>query len=145
MQYFPLTTDRFEHQFGIRALGANESIVEATDAYAAEIKLKRQLLDERRDYYLQSHPNSLPAQREVAALVIDSADFLDVHQNTLLDEQFEIDNEMPLFGITRHVQEDLAIMSGESENGYPLIAGSITFPSGWCICLLYTSPSPRDS
>jgi hypothetical protein len=38
-----------------------------------------------------------------------------------------------LVSIARHVQEDLVVMSPDAEAGFPLIAGVVCFPSGWCI------------
>lgn len=132
MRYFPLTTDRFEHQFGVRALGESESVVEATDLYRDELQLKRELIGQDRDYYFQSRPDSLAAQRDVFDLLETSAPFLRDGHNQLIGKSIQCDDTCPLLSISRHVQEDLTIMSG-SDPGNPLIAGCVTFPSGWCI------------
>ena len=132
MRYFPLTTDRFEHQFGIRALEESESIVEATDLYHDEVALKRELLCRNEDDYFRAIDGSLAAQRDVFDLVLDAAPFLVNGENELTGEPIECDDSKPLLSISQHVQEDLAIMSG-SLPGNPLIAGCVTFPSGWCI------------
>ena len=56
LRYFPLAHDRFEHQFGIRALPDDDSIIESTPEHTSEIKIKRQLLQEDPDNYFQAAP-----------------------------------------------------------------------------------------
>ncbi|MGB7345817.1 MAG: DUF3445 domain-containing protein [Pirellulaceae bacterium] len=133
MKYFPFTSNRFEHQFGIRAIPAGETIVEATDLYANEIQQKRQQLDRDTNSYFAATPDSLMAQREAAAMIGNAASFLTPDHNDLIDEPIEIDDTAPLLSISQHVQEDLAIMSGNADAGFPLIAGSICFPNGWSV------------
>ncbi|NNE00588.1 MAG: DUF3445 domain-containing protein [Pirellulaceae bacterium] len=133
MRYFPLTTDHFEHQFGVRALDNPHSIVEATEHYQTEVAHKRNLLDTRKDYYFRALPKTEAAQREACDLLGDAASFLDCGTNTITGEIIEIDEQCPLYAIARHLQEDLAILSADADAGHPLVAGCVTFPSGWCI------------
>ena len=133
LRYFPLTSGQFEHQFGIRALADGESIVEATAKYADEIQTKRSALVADRDYYFQALPSSADAQREVAELVCASASWLPDSRNTLLDQAVECEADAPLLSIAQHVQEDLTIMDGNPATGHAMIAGCVTFPSGWCV------------
>jgi hypothetical protein len=133
MRYFPLTTDRFEHQFGIRALAESESIIEATDRYQDEIQLRRGAFADDPAYYFSAEPTSIAAQRDARDLILTAADFLTGGRNSKLNESVDCQGEPPLLEIARHVQEDLAIISDDAERGFPLIAGAIAFPSGWCI------------
>lgn len=133
MRYFPLDKERFEHQFGVRAIPAGEGIVEATELYHAELQQARDLLDSDRDYYFQSLPESGLAQREAFDLIVENAPFLSPEWNALTGEAFHSEVTDPLLEIGRQVQEDLTIMSGDAERGYPLIAGKVCFPSGWCV------------
>ena len=133
MRYFPFQIDRFEHQFGIRALKQNESVIEVTDHYADEIALKREALATDRSYYYRSNAIAQSAEREVLDLIVASAPFLSGEFNSRLEERFDADEPSPLVRIGRHVQEDLTVVSGDASNGHPLIAGFVTFPSGWCI------------
>ena len=133
MKYFPLGSDRFEHPFGVRALANSETLVEATDLYDRELELKRRLLDENPEHYFQSLAGSELAHREVFDLLSSNAPFLHGGINALTGEAVAEDHPSPLLSIARHLQEDLAIMSDDATAGFPLVAGVICFPSGWCI------------
>ncbi len=133
MRYFPLTKDRFEHHFGVRTIPPSDSIVEVTEHYDEQIRLRREALTRDVDYYFQSTADSMVAQREARDLIIHSASFLSGGRNARTGEPVDLNHPFPLLEIARHVQEDLAIMSGETGRGFPLIAGAIIFPSGWCI------------
>jgi hypothetical protein len=113
LRYFPLTTDRFEHQFGVRALLAEESVIERTESFDAEISLKRQLLAADQANHYQDLPGSEPAQQEAAELLIG--------------------RRCPLLEAAVEIQEDVVILSGHVEAGHPIIAGVVCFPSGWTI------------
>jgi hypothetical protein len=39
----------------------------------------------------------------------------------------------PLDWVGRQMQEDLLILSGNAEDGMPLVAGQLCFPNGWCL------------
>lgn len=123
LRYFPLAHDRFEHQFGIRALPDDDSIIESTPEHTSEIKIKRQLLQEDPDNYFQAAPGSEPAQREAAVLIAQSAAI----------PAPAPDSSSPLLDVARCVQEDLVVLSGDSASGHPVIAGIVCFPSGWSI------------
>lgn len=123
LRYFPLTTDRFQHQFGVRAIKSHESIVEQTDSFDDQIKLKRQLLLTDRENHCQSLPLSEPAQREASSLLIGKPCLL-------------IDAATGL-------QEDLVVLSGDVDAGHPIIAGVVCFPSGWTIAEKVGQPIDR--
>jgi hypothetical protein len=133
MKYFPLSSDTFMHQFGVRALEQGESILETTDHYEAEIKAKRSALELDPDYYFAADENSVESQVDAVRLIIEATQILSESHNTRSGETLEIDPTRPLLSISRHVQEDLTILRNDSEAGFPLIAGSVCFPSGWCI------------
>jgi hypothetical protein len=133
MKYFPLNTDQFEHQFGVRAIRQNESIVEATPLYQAEIALKRQQLEENAGGYFAALPESLASQRQAVKFIIEQAGFLTASQNLISGENLAIEDSTPLLSIASHVQEDLVIMSGDQTRGFPMVAGCVCFPSGWSI------------
>ncbi len=113
LRYFPLLTDRFEHQFGIRALHPGEAIVERTDVFAAEIALKQELLAADRANYVQLAPESENSQREAAELLTGTAQLL--------------------VDAACMIQEDLVLLRGDPAAGHPIIAGVVCFPSGWSI------------
>ncbi len=137
MQYFPLDVDRFEHQFGVRALPASASIVEATEHYDEQVSLKRTLLEEDPANYSQSLPGSGAAEREAASLLLASASFLAPPTAALSRDDVlcgeAASSPSPLLSIARHLQEDLAILRGDSADGQRLVAGVVCFPSGWSI------------
>lgn len=133
VKYFPLDSDQFEYQFGIRPLLESESIVEATDKYHGEIDLKRKLIGDDREYCFESLAGSELPQREAMQLIFDQAGHLDAGYNKLTRESIETESASPLLEIALHVQEDLAIMSPDSGRGFPLVAGVICFPSGWSV------------
>tara|TARA_R110002049_G_scaffold72490_6_gene187439 strand:- start:145264 stop:146139 length:876 start_codon:yes stop_codon:yes gene_type:complete len=140
MKYFPLTKGTFEHQFGIRALRENESIIEVTDQYASETSLKQSLLERAPGEYFQALSGSSRAQRDVATMVLAALKSLpDAHRppalatENLTIKNLATDDAPPLLSISRRVQEDLTILRNDPANGFPLIAGCVCFPSGWCI------------
>ena len=133
MKYFPLSSANFSHQFGIRALGPGDSIVETTDHYEVETEAKRGAIDLDPNYHFVATDRSIDSQFEVAHLITQASDILTDSQNLRLHEPIVIDASRPLLSISRHVQEDLTILRNDPEAGYPLIAGSVCFPSGWCI------------
>ncbi len=148
MKYFPLESDRFEHQFGVRAIARGESIVEATELYEAEISLKREMIARDTGTYFAANDDSMEAQIAAAKLVCDSAPFLSRTENRCTEEPISVEqiteeqiteesiaggDVTPLLAIARHVQEDLLIIGHQASDGFPLIAGVVCFPSGWSV------------
>ncbi len=125
MQYFPLQDDRFEHQFGISALPANESILEQTDHYQEEIQLRRELLRSDLANHFQALPQSEPAQREATETLAATAPELFKNRSA--------EDGPPLLDAAKYVQEDLVLLSGDAASGHGVIAGAVCFPSGWSI------------
>lgn len=124
MRYFPLTSDQFHHDFGVRALPPEQSVIEATELYDEQIQLRRQQLQRDRDAYFRADDTCLPAQQEALQWIVDQADFLELPLGG---------DEPPLLAAGRHVQEDLVLMRDDFASGYPIVAGVVCFPSGWCI------------
>ncbi|MFK8112055.1 MAG: DUF3445 domain-containing protein [Rubripirellula sp.] len=125
MRYFPLKHDRFEHQFGIRALSHEQPIIERTERFEIEVDLKRRLLEEDRENYVAALASSETAQQEAVTFIS--------HATPELTLPSEPDAAMPLLALALAVQEDLVIMSGDARKGFPVIAGVVCFPSGWTI------------
>ena len=111
--HFPLQSDQFSHQFGIKSLAPGQNILERTDEFEAEIKLKEILLSEDPQYYACSTPESVLAEEEVSMILTGEPD--------------------KLIEISKKIQEDLVILSGDSSLGHPIIAGTVCFPNGWTI------------
>ncbi len=113
LKYFPLTSDKFEHQIGVRALRAGESIVERTESFDAQIELKLKLLAADRDNYFQAIDGVQAAQYEAAEMLTGES--------------------CPLIETATKIQEDVVILSGDPGAGHPITAGLVCFPSGWSI------------
>ncbi len=124
LRYFPLTSDRFRHDFGVRALSPEQTVIEATEQYHQQVQLRRSQLLRDRDSYYRGDEASLPAQQEALQWIMAQASFLELP----LD-----DPEPPLLVAGRNVQEDLVLMADDYASGYPIMAGVVCFPSGWCI------------
>ena len=74
--HFPLQSDQFSHQFGIKSLAPGQDILERTDEFEAEIKLKEILLSEDPQYYACSTPESVLAEEEVSIMLTGEPDKL---------------------------------------------------------------------
>ncbi|WP_338248215.1 heme-dependent oxidative N-demethylase family protein [Dictyobacter halimunensis] len=138
---------------GVQALGAGNVIEIDPDHYAAEIALKHRLLREDTPYYFQALPRTEAAQWEVLELLLPqlAARYpqwftLKVEQgrwhwhNQLLNEETEFRPGMladlrlsPLHWLGRQLQEDLLVLDGNMETGFPLVAGLLCFPNSWCL------------
>jgi len=132
MIHFPLRGNRFEHDFGVRALLAGESILERTDAYEEQVALKRHLLRTDPDNYYRKLPHAHEACGEAADFLEPLVGELLGHQPNCLggDKDAEVD---PLLSLAKRVQEDLAVLSGDPGTGHAILAGVVCFPSGWSI------------
>ena len=111
--HFPLNSDTFSHQFGIKSLGKDEPIITRTEDYQKEIEMKRILLSEHPEYYSHSMPEGSKSEIETSTLLTGTS-------NSLLKTAKEI-------------QEDLVILNGDTSSGHPIIAGVVCFPNGWTI------------
>ena len=132
MLHFPLRTDRFDHDFGIRAIPPELSILERTGSFDAEVVLKNRLLAEDPANYFQALPESAPACGEAAELVDALVDGNPARQERTREPCAEDDGN-PLLSVARTIQEDLVVLSGDHQSGHPIIAGVVCFPSGWSI------------
>ena len=111
--HFPLNSDTFSHQFGIKSLDKEETIIKRTENYQKEIEIKRTLLSEHPEYYSHSTPEGSESEVETSTLLTGTS-------NSLLQTAKEI-------------QEDLVILGGDASSGHPIIAGVVCFPNGWTI------------
>ena len=111
--HFPLNSDTFGHQFGIKSLDKENQITIRTDGYKDDIILKNELINEDPDYYSVSTDRSKKSEEEASILLINK-------RNSLLET-------------AKSLQEDLVILSGDSNLGHPIIAGVVCFPNGWAI------------
>ena len=132
MRYFPLTSDLFSQTIGVRALAADENLIEVTEHYHEEIKLKRQLLDSRRQEYASLPADTLDAQFEAVAFLIEHCDHLCNGHNQLLAEPIDLSSD-PMLTLATHLQEDLVILANDPQANYPVIGGVVCFPSGWSL------------
>lgn len=150
LPYFPFY-EKHESGMGARPYTAHDRLIEVDQRYADEVALKRSLLARDHAFYYRAQPDTLPAQWEVLALLLDDmaraqpAQF-QLHKdgprwtwtNALLGEtaQFELGNPAslpsePLDWVGRQVQEDLVLLSAD-ESGR-LVGGQLCFPSGWSL------------
>lgn len=134
---FPLQHDDFRLNFGVQAVPADRSLVFATDQYQAEIELKARLLETRLTQCWASVPDSDEAQAEAVQLLQSRCDVdhplrSDPHKMQF-DGSLVGDFDSPLLAVSRLVQEDLVLLRDDVADGFPVMAGSVCFPSGWSI------------
>ncbi|MFL5359083.1 heme-dependent oxidative N-demethylase family protein [Archangium sp.] len=157
LPYFPFEQDSYAMTLGVRALRPDEFLIEV-DAphYRDELALKEALLAANPRARFQAAPGTEPHQWETLTELLPllarqwpHCFALDVEgtgggerwhwRNLLLGTgtRFTPGREdslplAPLDWLGRQVQEDLLLMDGTRE-GLPLVAGSLCFPSGWCL------------
>ena len=68
--HFPLRSDTFSHQFGIKSLDKKNQITKKTDCYKDEISLKNDLIKTDQDYYSISTNRSIKSEEEASILLI---------------------------------------------------------------------------
>jgi hypothetical protein len=153
LPYFPFEQDSYAMTLGVRALRPDESLIEV-DAphYRDELALKASMLAANPRARFQAAPGTGPHQWETVtellplmARQLPQHFALDVEgerwrwRNLLLGTETLFtpgrDDSLPLAPLDwlgRQVQEDLLLMDGTRE-GLPLVAGSLCFPSMWCL------------
>jgi hypothetical protein len=131
--HFPIQENDFRYEMGVRALTVDEPLIESTAEYHIEVSLCRQMLEDECDLYWAESDGCHVAQTEAANQIISSATFLSPSGNLLLDEPVVPFGKSPLLSISRHVQEDLILLSDDEQACFPIVAGSLCFPSGWSI------------
>ena len=151
--YFPFEHDQFTMSMGVQALGPGSLIEIDRDHYKEEIALKHQLLVEDTPYYCQALPQTEAVQWELLELLLPQLAThyphwftLTIEQdrwywhNHLLDEHTEFHLGsleslplLPLHWLGRQIQEDLLLLDGNIEAGFPLVAGLLCFPNSWCL------------
>ena len=140
VRYRPFLDGPWRLAMGIKALDLQEWI-EIDERFAAQLAVRRQLLDEERSAVLAALPESGPGQRELLALLLDHlpqrfpgqfrrAD--GAIENSATGERFALAawDEAPLELAGRLVQEDLCLMQ-RGDAGYRLVAAVLCFPAHW--------------
>ncbi|MFJ5624978.1 heme-dependent oxidative N-demethylase family protein [Peribacillus loiseleuriae] len=127
-------------------------VLDITPEYIEEIKLKRKLLDSRKEQTYQSYPHSIEAQWEILEMIMD--EMASIHpnyfsvikdgnqwtfQNDILEEEYSFtfgDSSSlpyePLDFIGRHVQADLIYLA-QKDGDLFLDAGQLCFPANWSL------------
>jgi dimethylamine monooxygenase subunit A len=154
LPYFPFDQDEFALRLGVRALRADEPLIEVdVPHYPSEVALKARLLAEPEHLRFAGPPGSEAAQWETVTEVLPQMARQHPEHFTLeraADGRWHWTNRLlgthtrftpgdgaslphaPLDWLGREVQEDLLLMDGTRE-GLPLLAGQLCFPSGWCL------------
>ncbi|MCE9671644.1 DUF3445 domain-containing protein [Myxococcus stipitatus] len=153
LPYFPFEQDTFAMALGVRALRPGETLIEV-DAphYLDELALKDTLLRDDPRARFQALPDTEPLQWDVLRFLLrrmaaESPACFSLEED---GARWRFDNRMsgtraeltpgderglplaPLDWVGRQVQEDLLVLDGTRE-GFPLVAGQLCFPSGWCL------------
>ncbi|WP_067727608.1 heme-dependent oxidative N-demethylase family protein [Oceanobacillus damuensis] len=148
---FPFTTDSYRYSNNSRKLDP-PYVLDITPEYFEEIKLKRELLESRKEQTFQSFPHSIEAQWEILEMIMH--EMVSIHpnyfslkkernywvfRNHLLGEEetFTFGDLSslpyePLDFIGRHVQEDLVYL-GQRDGKLYMDAGQLCFPADWSI------------
>ncbi|MGD9696561.1 MAG: DUF3445 domain-containing protein [Thermoleophilia bacterium] len=147
----PLDSERFRLTVGVRALGPAPVALIDPDRHAAEVALRRRLLDEDHDYRFRGGGRTIAAQWEALALLLrDAAAHFPrlvelandrgtwTWTDRLLGETVRLRPEVdasidrePLDWVGRRLVEDLLILG--PEDGFPLAAGQLCFPNDWSL------------
>jgi hypothetical protein len=150
---FALPPDHFAMSVGARPLGDEPLIDLDPVAYAADLGLKEQQLDEDHRYYFQALPGSEADQWEAVETVLPALAvayptrfILEqdgerwIWRNRLLGKTTLLQlgdcsclPHAPLDWLGRQVQEDLLLLKGDPAAGFPLEAGQLCFPNHWCL------------
>ncbi len=151
LEYFPFG-DAFDARMGARVLAAGEPLCAVEpDRYPGEVALKRRLLSEMPAEYFRGGAETLTAQWDVLALVLESlaesypAGFTLEKQgdawrwrNRLLGEAAEFrfgeGSSLPLEPLDwagRQVQEDLVLVGGDER--HRVAGGQLCFANSWSL------------
>jgi dimethylamine monooxygenase subunit A len=137
---------------GARPLGSERLIEVDHTRYHAELAQKRAILGDDLRYYVQSLPGSEPAEWEALAAILtalarDEPECFSLTKGAVWEWQNRLTGELcrfrygqredlptsPLDWAGRQVQEDLLLMGGDADVGFPLIAGQLCFANRWCL------------
>lgn len=139
-RYTPYDKGRFQLSLGIKAIDP-AAWIEVDSHYAPQLAEKNRLLAERPDEVFDALPESLDAQAECLAALLEHlernrAGLVEVDGSRLripsTGDRFDRDAfaGRPLDLAGRLVQEDLCLMA-PSDDTWRLIAASLCFPSRW--------------
>jgi hypothetical protein len=149
---FELPQEAFQMSVGARPL-ADAPMFLVDESYGHDLDTKAALLAEDHDYYVKFTPESLPWQWElIAARLPELALGYPQHftlstegdawrwQNRLRSETTHLTlgdtaslGMAPINWLGRQVQEDLLLLAGDAEAGFPLVAGQLCFANHWCL------------
>lgn len=153
LPYFPFERDTYAMELGVRAMRADEPLIEIDEAhYRDELARKEALLAERHHARFQAEPGSEALQWETLTLLLRGMarqhpqhfaletqgarwrwhNHLLGTETTFTPDEVDSLPYAPLDWLGRQVQEDLLLMDGVRE-GAPLVAGQLCFPAGWCL------------
>lgn len=141
--------DNYVYKNNARELESKRAI-DITPEYFEEMKLKRKLLEEKKERTFGSLEHSMEGQWEVLDMIMhelasEYPDYFSLnkdgdnwtfHNHLLGEEQSFVFGDLstlpyePLDFIGRHVQEDLVFL-GERDNSLYLDAGQLAFPADW--------------
>ena len=134
---FPISKDDFHLNFGVQVIPADRSLVVATNEYRSETALKSRLLETQFEQCWAATVDSVAAQAEAVQLLRSRCGkahpLLSDSSGTQSDGSHVSGTELPLLAVSRLVQEDLVILRHDVMGGFPIMAGSVCFPSGWSI------------
>lgn len=102
---------------GVRPVAVSDWLTRS-DVYDAQIKYRRQLMQEKRDVVFQALPQSQEACVELHNIIFTEGGFDDANP------------EHPLIEAVSHVQEDLCILQKQGDH-HILSAAVMCFPSSW--------------
>ncbi len=150
---FRLEANEFALRMGARPLDGEPLILLDPATMAEQLRLKAQILAEDHRYVCQALPGSELAQWEVLELLLPALARHYPHafrlelagagwhwHNQLSGEHWALNPTAqtglalaPLDWIGRQVQEDLLLLAGDAEAGFPLVAGHLCFANHWCL------------
>jgi hypothetical protein len=137
----------------VQALNDKSLIEIDEECYRDEMALKNELLGEEYDQYFRALPGTEDLQWDVIELLLPNMVYLYPQHfelttdgrhwtwcNRLLEQEMQFvlgESDSlplpPLDWLGRQVHEDLLVLSGDTTNGMPLVAGHLCFPNAWCI------------
>ncbi len=149
----PIEPGPFRIALGVRALGAAPIAVVDEARHRDQVRLRERLLAEDHDYRYRGGPGTVAAQWEVVALLLrdlarnnprlmslsEDGDRWTWETRPLeggtafrLGDAASLPHE-PLDWVGRQAVEDLVLLSGDAEAGFPVVAGQVCFPNDWSL------------
>ncbi len=134
LPFTPWMADKTRRLPGIQPVANGEWLLR-DEVFAQQMAYRDRLLGTHRDAVYRGGSDSLSAQREVLALVLDKLDAGYTRTGNSVRRPdgvpVQIGNDDPLVTAARLVQEDLLILEQRGE--YALTAGVLCFPASWTL------------